>query len=116
MSIYEAVDLGASNGRVITVETGQSLRLREIHRFPNRPVRLADTLHWDILSLYQGVLDGLAKMDAEPASIGVDSWAVDYGLLDGDGRLIGNPVHYRDQRTDGVMERVIDEGGADVLY
>ncbi|SDR17739.1 rhamnulokinase [Thermostaphylospora chromogena] len=116
MSIYAAVDLGASNGRVITVETGQSLRLREIHRFPNRPVRLADTLHWDILSLYQGVLDGLAKMDAEPASIGVDSWAVDYGLLDGDGRLIGNPVHYRDQRTDGVMERVIDEVGADVLY
>lgn len=85
--------------------SGGRIELREVHRFPNRPVRVAGTLHWDILSLYQGVLDGLRE--AGPAeSVGVDSWAVDYGLLDGDGRLIGNPVHYRDARTARFTERI----------
>ena len=80
------------------------VRLTEAHRFANRPVRVAGTLHWDILALYQGVLDGLRK--AGPAeSVGIDSWAVDYGLLDRDGALLGNPVHYRDGRTEAVTER-----------
>ena len=73
------------------------------------------TLHWDILSLYQGVLDGL-RAAGPVTSIGIDSWAIDYGLLDGSGRLIGNPVHYRDERTAGIMERVTAECGADTLY
>ncbi|WP_219502267.1 rhamnulokinase [Nonomuraea ceibae] len=81
------------------------MTLTEVHRFPNRPVRVSGTLHWDILGLYRGVLDGLRA--AGPAeSVGIDSWAVDYGLLDGAGRLIGNPVHYRDARTAGVTARV----------
>jgi rhamnulokinase len=84
--------------------SADSVRLVERHRFPNRPVRVAGTLHWDILALYQGVLDGLRK--AGPAeSVGIDSWAIDYGLLDHEGRLMGNPVHYRDGRTEGVTER-----------
>nr|WP_262849961.1 rhamnulokinase family protein [Sphaerisporangium corydalis] len=91
------------------------VELSEAHRFANRPVRAGGTLHWDILSLYQGVLDGLRA--AGPVdSIGIDSWAVDYGLLDASGRLIGNPVHYRDERTSGVMERVVDQVGAASLY
>jgi rhamnulokinase len=117
MSIYAAVDLGASSGRVMTVElAGGEVRLAQAHRFANRPVRVAGTLHWDILSLYQGVLDGLRRAGPAVASIGLDSWAVDYGLLDGAGRLIGNPVHYRDERTAGIMERVMAQVGAAALY
>ncbi|GAB2824809.1 rhamnulokinase [Streptomyces daliensis] len=82
-----------------------ALELREAHRFPNRPVRARGTLHWDILALYAGVLDGL-RAAGPVASVGIDSWAVDYGLLDADGALLGNPVHYRDARTEGVSERV----------
>ncbi|MBN6052219.1 rhamnulokinase [Nonomuraea sp. RK-328] len=103
---FTAVDLGASSGRVMTADiTPDKIELAEAHRFPNRPVRVAGTLHWDILALHQGVLDGLRK--AGPAeSAGIDSWAVDYGLLDAAGRLIGNPVHYRDARTAGCTERI----------
>lgn len=116
MSVYAAVDLGASSGRVMTARIdGERIDLTEVHRFANRPVRVGGTLHWDILALYRGVLDGLRE--AGPVdSIGIDSWAVDYGLLDGAGRLVGNPVHYRDGRTEGVMERAVAELGADTLY
>jgi rhamnulokinase len=83
---------------------GSSIDLREVHRFPNRPIRVRGTLHWDVLALWSGVLDGLriAARSDSLAGIGVDSWAIDYGLLDEDGMLLGNPVHYRDARTDGV--------------
>lgn len=116
MNVYAAVDLGASSGRVMTARIdGGRVRLTEVHRFANRPVRVGGTLHWDILALHRGVLDGLRE--AGPVdSVGIDSWAVDYGLLDGAGRLIGNPVHYRDERTAGIMERVAAEVGADALY
>ncbi|RAJ68680.1 rhamnulokinase [Streptomyces sp. Amel2xB2] len=103
---FAAVDLGASSGRVVTGHADRgTLRLREVHRFPNRPVRTGGTLHWDILALYQGVLDGL-RAAGQADSVGLDSWAVDYGLLDADGALLGNPVHYRDARTEGMAERV----------
>lgn len=106
---FAAVDLGASSGRVILGSVaGGKLALEEAHRFENRPVRVAGTLHWDILALYRGVLDGLRAAGAgagtEPGaltSVGIDSWGVDYGLLDADGALLGNPVHYRDARTEG---------------
>ncbi|WP_026874416.1 rhamnulokinase [Jiangella gansuensis] len=117
-----AVDLGASSGRVMLARVGPGrLDLTEAHRFPNVPVRLPDGLHWDVLRLYRDVLDGLAaavRATADDgsaggiASIGIDSWAVDYGLLDADRRLLGNPYHYRDSRTDGVAEsvhRLVDE-------
>ncbi|XVQ89655.1 rhamnulokinase [Microbispora siamensis] len=116
MTVHAAVDLGASSGRVMTVHVeGGRTRLTEVHRFANRPVRVNGTLHWDVLALYQGVLDGLRA--AGPVdSIGVDAWAVDYGLLDGDGRLLGNPVHYRDDRTAGIMQDVSARLGAATLY
>jgi len=92
-----------------------SLELTEAHRFPNRPVRVPEGLRWDILSLYGGVLDGL-RAAGQVDSVGIDSWAVDYGLLDADGALLGNPVHYRDSRTEGVAEKVWASVPAEQLY
>ncbi|MGH3392452.1 MAG: rhamnulokinase [Actinomadura sp.] len=92
------------------------LDLTEAHRFPNRPVRVAGTLHWDILGLHREILDGLRAAGPALTSIGIASWAVDYGLLDAQGALLGNPVHYRDARTDGVLEEVRREVGARRLY
>ena len=116
-----AVDLGASGGRVMmgTVGRGQQLELQELHRFPNVPVRVLGTLHWDVLALFQGVLDGLgaaARAGAGLASLGIDTWGVDYGLLDADGTLLGNPVHYRDTRTEGVAGQVLARVPAAELY
>jgi rhamnulokinase len=102
------VDLGAESGRVMGVHfDGGSLAVEELHRFPNTPVRVKGTLHWDILRLWQEIQAGIEKgRTHKPASLGVDTWGVDFGLLDAQDRLIGNPVHYRDARTDGMMELV----------
>lgn len=103
---FAAVDIGASSGRVIVGRvTARSVGLEEVHRFPNLPVRIGGTLHWDVLALYRGVLEGL-RAAGRVTSVGIDTWAVDYGLLAADGSLLGNPVHYRDARTEGVPERV----------
>ncbi|MGW2635997.1 rhamnulokinase [Streptomyces sp. NPDC001348] len=113
---YAAVDLGASSGRVMTGRVGSdSLELSEAHRFPNRPVRVPEGLRWDVLALYSGVLDGL-RAAGQVDSVGIDSWAVDHGLLDADGALLGNPVHYRDVRTEGVAEKVWATVPAAELY
>jgi rhamnulokinase len=114
-----AVDLGASGGRVMAgVVDGAELELLELHRFPNVPVRVLGTLHWDILALYQGVLDGIhaAAGAGDLASLAIDAWGVDYGLLDSDGALLGNPVHYRDTRTEGVAGQVLGRVPAAELY
>ncbi|WP_369032705.1 rhamnulokinase [Streptomyces adonidis] len=113
---YAAVDLGASSGRVMVGRVGSdTLELTEAHRFVNRPVRVPEGLRWDVLSLYAGVLDGL-RAAGQVDSVGIDSWAVDYGLLDRDGALLGNPVHYRDARTEGVAEKVWASVPAAELY
>lgn len=115
-AVLAAVDLGASSGRVITGRvTAGRVDLTEIHRFANRPVRLPEGLRWDIHALYTGVLDGL-KAAGEVDSVGIDSWAVDYGLLDADGHLLSAPVHYRDTRTDNVPEQVWQTVPAEQLY
>ena len=114
-----AVDLGASGGRVMAGRAGPGLlELHEVHRFPNVPVTVLGTLHWDILRLYRGVLDGIrsAARTFDLASVGIDSWGVDYGLIDEAGALLGNPVHYRDGRTEGVAEQVLARVGASELY
>ena len=114
-----AVDLGASGGRVMAGRVGPGvLGLREAHRFPNLPVSAGGTLHWDILGLYREVLDGLraAADGCELASAGIDSWGVDYGLIDSGGALLGNPVHYRDRRTEGAVGRVLARIPAEELY
>jgi rhamnulokinase len=97
-----AVDLGATSGRVMLGHLGpDQLSVEAVHRFSNDPVRVIDGLHWNILELYRNLLIGLRKaVVAQPdlAGVGIDSWAVDYGLVSGD-RLINNPFHYRDERT-----------------
>ncbi|MFE9675464.1 rhamnulokinase family protein [Streptomyces sp. NPDC006259] len=116
MKSYAAVDLGASSGRVMVGRVGpDSLELAEAHRFANRPVRVPEGLRWDVLGLYAGVLAGL-RAAGQVDSVGIDSWAVDYGLLDADGALLGNPVHYRDARTEGVAEKVWARVPAAELY
>jgi rhamnulokinase len=113
--VFVAADLGASSGRVMLGRVGPDrLELEEVHRFRNGPVALPDGLHWDVLGLYTDILIALrsvARTEPDLAGIGVDTWAVDYGLLDPGGRLLGNPFHYRDARTSaevvaGVHERV----------
>jgi rhamnulokinase len=119
MSRFVAVDLGASSGRVMLAELANGdIALRQVHRFANRPVIVRGTLYWDVLALWSGVLDGLriAGRSGPIDGIGVDSWAVDYALLDADGQLLGNPVHYRDQRTTGVAERVAESIAPEKLY
>nr|AAZ23051.1 probable sugar kinase [Streptomyces fradiae] len=118
-STFAAVDLGATSGRVIVGRVGrENLDLTEAHRFPNTPVRLPDGLRWDVLALFQGALDGLreAARSGGVASVGVDTWAVDHGLLDADGALLGHPFHYRDSRTDAAAARVHSLVGPEELY
>jgi rhamnulokinase len=118
-AVVAAADLGASGGRVMAGRVGPGqLELVDVHRFPNVPVTVLGTLHWDILRLYRGVLDGVRSAAAayDLASVGIDSWGVDYGLIDEAGALLGNPVHYRDGRTDGVPGRVLARVPADELY
>jgi rhamnulokinase len=114
-----AVDLGATSGRVMVGRLCRGeLGVTEVHRFPNLPVRLPTGLHWDVPGLFRSILEGLGKAARQGPvdSLGVDTWAVDYGLLDADGALLGLPYHYRDERTSAVAARVRDEIGAEHLY
>src|SRR5437763_6419818 len=103
-----AFDLGAESGRgVLGLFDGSRLDLEVVHRFPNGAVRTLDTLHWDVLRLYGEMLAALRKCAAEhgpPDALGVDTWGVDFALLGRGGVLLGNPRHYRDPHTEGVME------------
>jgi len=103
---YAAIDIGAESGRVIAgTFDGQILHLEEIHRFPNTPARVGNTLCWDVLRLWNDIGEGLSKLAGrELAGIGVDTWGVDFGLLDKNDELLGNPVHYRDARTENYED------------
>jgi rhamnulokinase len=120
MATMTAVDLGAQSGRVVLGRfDGERLSVSEVHRFPNVPVLAAGTLHWDALRLHEEILHGLtaaAREAPEIDSVGVDTWGVDFALVDRAGRLVGNPVHHRDRRTEGVMERVFARVPARDLY
>ncbi|HRA67594.1 MAG TPA: rhamnulokinase, partial [Caldilinea sp.] len=101
---FLAADLGASNGRVLLGRwDGERFELEVLHRFENGPTNVLGRLYWDVLALWREVKVGMARYAAaygQPlAGIGIDTWGVDYGLLDAAGRLLGNPVHYRDSRT-----------------
>ena len=100
---YLAIDLGAESGRAIVGSLAEGkLALSEAHRFPNGPVRLNDGLHWDVLRLWSDIQTGISK--SKPIdSLGLDTWAVDFALLDKNDSLLGNPFHYRDARTDGML-------------
>lgn len=117
---YIAVDLGAESGRVMLGTVGDTLSLQEIHRFGNGPVEWEDSLRWDFASLFGEIKAGIAmavkQADGEIVSIAVDSWGVDFGLLDEDGDLIEDPYHYRDSRTNGVMDKAFELMGKRAIY
>ena len=115
-----AVDLGAGSGRVLLARfDGQQLNLEEVHRFLNQPVMLRGHRFWNILGLWDETLTGLRKarkLAGTLDSIGVDTWGVDYGLVDASGFLLSQPFQYRDARTDGVLEQVRAHIPREVLY
>jgi rhamnulokinase len=102
-----AFDLGAESGRgVLGLFDGSHLELQDVHRFPNTAAATLDTLHWDVLSLYNEMLAGLRKAASQYGgvdSVGVDTWGVDFALLARGGTLLGNPRHYRDPHTEAAM-------------
>jgi len=118
---YIAVDLGAESGRVMLGSvSADKLFLEEIHRFSNGPIEENGTLRWDFNKLLSEVKTGIGKAAKQAGSnisgIGVDSWGVDFGLLDADGKLIENPYHYRDKRTNGMLERAFEIMGKREIY
>lgn len=115
-----AVDLGAESGRcVVAVFTGDRVQTEEVARFPNGPVRLSGRLHWNVVQLYREITEGLrrcAARSAEVAAVSVDTWGVDYALLDARGALVGLPYHYRDRRTEGMMEEAFRRVPREEIY
>ena len=113
MSHYLAFDLGAESGRALLGSlSGGKLAVEELHRFPNTPVRVLGALYWDTLRLWHEIQHGIGAAVRERKlsldGIGIDTWGVDYGLLGADGMLIDNPRHYRDARTNGMMEKLFE--------
>ena len=106
---FIGVDLGASGGRLLLARwDGTGFRLEELHRFLNGPVSVLGSLYWDVLYLWGEIKKGLSRycsLYGEPlAGIGVDTWGLDFALIDGKGMLLGNPYHYRDLRTEGMPQ------------
>jgi rhamnulokinase len=119
--VYLSIDLGASSGRVMAGHfDGRRLRLEETHRFANTGVRLPDGWHWNLLELFHQIQTGLAKAGAacgdRLVSVGVDTWGVDYALLDRAGNLLGLPYMYRDERTRDVPEQLFRQFPRAELY
>lgn len=118
---YIAFDLGAESGRVISGRfDGERLALEEIHRFPTGPVRIGNSLFWDVMRFWSEIRTGLAMAacleNASLASLGVDTWGVDFALLDAQDGLIGNPYHYRDSRTNGMLQVAFRKISKNKLY
>ena len=118
-SNYLALDLGAESGRGLLGRfDGERLELEELHRFPNGPVRMLDTLYWDLPRLFEELKIALRKGAAggELDGVGVDTWGVDFGLIGRGDTLMGNPVHYRDARTDGMLEAAFQRVPRERIY
>src|SRR6059058_6391081 len=115
---YLALDFGAESGRAILVRFDSGLlTTEEIHRFKNEPVKYGGSLHWDVVRLWWEVRKALAIAgEMELAGIGVDAWGVDYALLGEHGELLQNPYHYRDRRTEGIVEEVLNRVSKEKIY
>ena len=118
---YIAVDLGAESGRVMLGSVSDDkIALEEIHRFSNGPIEEHGSLRWDFDKLLSEVKTGISKAVKKAGTqvwgIGIDSWGVDFGLLDVDGKLVENPYHYRDSRTNGMMEKAFELMGKREIY
>ncbi len=119
-SDYLALDLGAESGRGLLGRfDGERLTLDELHRFPNGPVKMLDTLHWDAPRLFDEMKTALRKavaVGAELNAVGIDTWGVDFGLVGRNDTLLGNPVHYRDDRTKGMMDAAFARISKERIY
>ena len=114
-----AFDFGASSGRaILATYDGEKIKMEEVHRFSNDPVTVCGTFYWDVLRLFFEIKQGITKAVHQGGfdAIGIDTWGVDFGLLDKKGRLLNNPVHYRDTRTVGMMEKVFQTVPQKELY
>lgn len=113
MNTYLAIDFGGGSGRVMAGSIlRNALKIEEIYRFPNRQIRMGGHVYWDFLALFQEMKDGIKQAVQKGyniKSIGIDTWGVDFGLIDKNGNLLGNPVCYRDSRTDGMPEELFNE-------
>jgi rhamnulokinase len=121
MNRFLAFDFGAESGRAhVGTLLGDKVSIEEIHRFPNEPVEVCGTLHWDVLSLYSNLLKGMkeyvARFGDTVDGVGIDTWGNDFGLLDSDGKLLQNPVHYRDRRVEGMVELMRQEIAPEDLF
>ena len=119
--VYLAVDLGAESGRVIAgIWNGKTIRLEEVHRFPNGPIMLGESIRWDVLRLWGEIQNGLClagkKYGRSIVSVGVDTWGVDFVLLNRQGEILGQPYHYRDHRTSGMMKRAFRKVGRPEIF
>ena len=115
---FLAFDLGAESGRAVlgSIHAG-IINIREVHRFPNEPVEYGSALHWDAPRLWFEMRRSLSSLgEVVLGGIGVDAWGVDYALLGERGELLQNPYHYRDKRTDGLMETVFDKVSKQEIY
>ncbi|HQE93584.1 MAG TPA: rhamnulokinase [Anaerolineae bacterium] len=120
-SVFLAVDLGAESGRVVAgMFDGERIALEEVHRFSNGPVNVRGHLHWDVLRLWSDIKIGLAQAahlyGNRVAGVGLDTWGVDFALLDANDELLGNPYHYRDARTEGMMERAFEKVTREAIF
>jgi sugar (pentulose or hexulose) kinase len=115
---YLAFDFGAQSGRAVLAHLQSGiLKTEEVHRFVNEPVEYGGSLHWDVARLWLEVRKALSQLgDVELEGIGVDAWGVDYALLGERGELLQNPYHYRDRRTEGIMEEVVRKVGKEEIY
>lgn len=114
-----AFDFGASSGRaMLGTYDGNTIEIEEIHRFSNDPVVVNGTMYWDVLRLFYEIKQGIikAKHYGSFCSIGVDTWGVDFGIIDEYGNLIENPIHYRDSRTNGMLEKSLEKISKEEFY
>lgn len=114
-----AVDFGATSGRaMLCTYDGKTIQTEELHRFDNSPVAIGGVLYWDILRLFHELKTGIvkAKLRGGFDSIGIDTWGVDFALLDKDGKMLQNPVHYRDRRTEHMQEEVFEIVSKEEIY
>lgn len=114
-----AFDFGASSGRAIIGSfNGEKITLQEVHRFSNDPVSVGGTVYWDALRLFHEIKQGIikARLAGGFESIGIDTWGVDFGLIDAEGRLMENPIHYRDARTVGLVDEAFKTMPREKLY
>ncbi len=120
MKKYLSIDLGATSGKaILTAFDGKQMKLKEVHRFPNTPFEVNGVVYWDVLGLYGNILKSIEeslKKVGQVKSLGIDTWGVDFGLLDENGFLLGNPFHYRNAYKTDTMQEILKDIGKEWIF